>query len=307
MELIFFEPVFKEMIWGGDNLKKVYDYQIPSENTGECWAISAHENGDCTILNGKYSGMKLSELYSSNRELFGNINYDKFPLLIKILDAKDDLSIQVHPNDEYANLNENGSFGKTECWYILDCKEDASIIIGHNAKTKAEMVDMINEGRWNDFIREIPIKKGDFFQIEPGTLHAIKNGTMILETQQSSDITYRVYDYDRLQNGVKRPLHIEKSIDVISVPFVEYENIPFDENDEIKKLCTSKFYDVYKIDIDGSKEIDIKAPFLNVSIIDGEGNIDGVSIKKGMHFIVPNGYGKFELVGNLSLIISLPK
>ena len=104
-----------------------------------------------------------------------------------------------------------------ECWYILDCKENATIIIGHNAKTKEELTEMIHEGRWSDFIREIPIKKGDFLQIDPGTVHAIKGGTLILETQQNSDITYRVYDYDRLSNGKPRELHIDKSIDVITV------------------------------------------------------------------------------------------
>ena len=104
-----------------------------------------------------------------------------------------------------------------ECWYILDCKENATIIIGHNAKTKEELTEMIHEGRWSDFIREIPIKKGDFLQIDPGTVHAIKGGSLILETQQNSDITYRVYDYDRLSNGKPRELHIDKSIDVITV------------------------------------------------------------------------------------------
>lgn len=131
-------------------------------------------------------------------EVFGNVDSDRFPLLIKIIDAKDDLSIQVHPDDDYAKVHENGSLGKTECWYILDCKENATIVIGHNAWTKRGIKPMIHEGKWSEFIREIPIKKGDFLQIDPGTVHAIKGGTLILETQQNSDITYRVYDYGRL-------------------------------------------------------------------------------------------------------------
>lgn len=112
-----------------------------------------------------------------------------------------DLSIQVHPDDAYAGEHENGSLGKTECWYVLDCEPGTEIVIGHNAKDKAEVEKMIRNHEWSDFIRKVPVHKGDFFQINPGCVHAIKGGTLILETQQSSDITYRVYDYDRLQNA----------------------------------------------------------------------------------------------------------
>lgn len=309
-EIIFCKPVFKQMVWGGNDLHSKFGYDIPGDDTGECWGISAHENGDCEIESGKYQGMKLSKLYQTyKKDLFGDINSEKFPLLIKIIDAKDDLSIQVHPNDEYAKANENGSYGKTECWYILDCKEDATIVIGHHAKNKKEMEEMIYEGRWNSFIREIPIKKGDFFQIEPGTLHAIKKGTLILETQQNSDITYRVYDYDRLQNGKKRPLHIEKSIDVITVPFEEKNNRAVDANKKMTMIHLEdcNFYDVYKIDVDEKEQLHIDAPFLLMSVIEGTGTIDGISIKKGQHFILPHGYEDFVVEGNVSIISSAPK
>ena len=136
--------------------------------------------------------------------MFGNEDgkYGKeFPLLIKIIDAKSDLSIQVHPDNAYAKEHENGSLGKTECWYILDSEPGTQIVIGHHAKDKEELMQMVEEKRWKDLIREVPVKKGDFYQIDPGCVHAIKGGTVILETQQSSDITYRVYDYDR--NGTE--------------------------------------------------------------------------------------------------------
>lgn len=123
-EVIFLKPVFKEMIWGGNKLKSEFGYDIPGDKTGECWAIAAHDNGDCVVDGGNYDGMRLSNLWNNHRELFGNIVGDRFPLLIKIIDANDDLSIQVHPDDEYAKINENGSLGKTECWYILDCEEN---------------------------------------------------------------------------------------------------------------------------------------------------------------------------------------
>lgn len=305
--IIFLEPVFKEMIWGGNRLKTDFDYEIPSENTGECWAIGAHPNGDCIVTTEPYAGRRLSELWNEHRELFGNINGDKFPLLIKIIDAKQDLSIQVHPDDEYAKAHENGSLGKTECWYILDCDENASIVIGHNARDKRELEDMIRSERWSEFIREIPVHKGDFFQIEPGCLHAIKGGTLILETQQNSDITYRVYDYDRLQNGKPRELHVEQSIAVINAPFEEKK---FDstvvKTDSLRRerLVECKYYTVEKLDIDGDVVIEQPYNFMNVSVIDGEGIADNIQIKKGGHFIIPYEYGKVEFCGKMGLIVS---
>ncbi len=305
-EIIFLKPVFKEMIWGGNRLTE-FGYDISSNNTGECWAISAHPNGDCVVDGGSFDGMTLSELWSSHGELFGNVENDRFPLLIKIIDANDDLSIQVHPDDEYAKTNENGSLGKTECWYVLDCKKDATIVIGHNAKDKTELEDMINNHRWNEFIREIPIKKGDFFQINPGCLHAIKGGTMILETQQNSDITYRVYDYDRLQDGKPRQLHVKQSIEVIEVPYIP-TNLEKDiiacGNIKREKLVSCEYYTVEKIDISGDAELEQSYKFMNVSIIDGQGLIDGIPIKKGSHFILPFEYGKAQFEGKFSMIIS---
>lgn len=306
MEPIFLKPVFKQMIWGGSRLRE-FGYEIPGDDTGECWAISAHPNGDGTVAGGSYDGMKLSELWVTHRELFGNVEGDRYPLLIKLIDAKADLSIQVHPNDEYAKKNENGSLGKTECWYIVDCDEGAQIVIGHHAKTHEEVKDMIEQKRWKDFIRVIPIHKGDFFQINPGTVHAIKGGTLILETQQNSDITYRVYDYDRLSNGKPRELHVEKSIDVIEAPFVPYEVSAKTEQGvgyERQNLITCPVYSVDKLDIHGKAVFTQDKPFLNVSILDGEGTIDGISIKKGDHFILPAGYGEYELDGNMTIITS---
>lgn len=308
--IIFLAPVFKEMIWGGNRLKSDFGYNIPSDKTGECWAISAHPNGDCRVCGGEFDGMMLSTLWETHKELFGNAEGDRFPLLIKIIDANDDLSIQVHPDDEYAAKNENGSLGKTECWYVLDCKENATIVIGHNAKDKAELADMINNHRWGEFIREVPIHKGDFFQIEPGCLHAIKGGTLILETQQNSDITYRVYDYDRLSNGKPRELHVQQSIDVIKAPFKPTETKQSVEDGDgytLKTLVSCDYYTVKKLDINGTAELEQGHDFMNVSVIDGKGEIDGTPIAKGTHFILPSGYGTAKISGDLSLILSYTK
>ncbi len=306
--ILFLNPVFKQMIWGGDRLGKDWPYEIPGNDTGECWAVSAHPNGDCVIRGGIYEGKTLSELWTERPELFGNTGLDRFPLLIKIIDAKSDLSIQVHPDDAYAAKNENGSLGKTECWYILDCPEDAKLVIGHNAGTKQELSDMIAEKRWGELIREVPVKKGDFIQIDPGTVHAIKGGLMILETQQNSDITYRVYDYDRLSNGKPRELHIGKSIDVITVPAKAAEDSVMRSaglpDNRMNKLIECDYYKVWKIGVTGSVSFMQEYPFLIMSVIGGSGMIDGRQIRKGDHFILPAGYGEFSLQGNLQIIAS---
>ena len=306
-EILFVKPVFKSMVWGGNRLRTEFGYDIPDDHTGECWAISAHQNGDCTIKSGTFQGKSLSWLWENKRELFGNRPEDRFPLLIKIIDAKDDLSIQVHPDDKYAYENENGALGKTECWYILDCKEDGKIVIGHNAKDKDELKQMVDQKRWNELIRVRPIKKGDFFQITPGTVHAIKGGTILLETQQSSDVTYRLYDYDRLDKGKPRQLHIKESIDVIKCP---HEDAPVggeivsNAMCEIRELIRCNYYTVKKIDLHGEQELVQDKDFMNVSVIAGEGEIDGTRISKGDHFILPFDYGRFVIRGDMELIIS---
>lgn len=306
-EILFLKPEFKEMIWGGNRLRTDFNYMINSEHVGECWAVSAHKNGDCEVITGQYAGKRLSELWLSHRELFGNISEDVFPLLIKIIDAKEDLSIQVHPNDEYAAVYEDGALGKTECWYILDCKEDANIVIGHYAKSKEELKSMIANDDWEDLIRVLPIKKGDFFQINPGTVHAIKAGTLILETQQNSDITYRLYDYNRLQNGKPRELHLEKSIDVIECPHKDVtatkKEIRY-EYATVEELIQCNYYTVDKMHINGSQKFVQDDPFLIVSVLEGDGSVDGKAIKKGDHFIIPAGYGDYTFEGDMMLITS---
>ena len=306
--ILFLNPVFKQMIWGGERLGKDWPYEIPGNNTGECWAVSAHPNGDCVVKEGLYEGYTLSKLWEEKPELFGNLDLDRFPLLIKIIDAKDDLSIQVHPNDEYAGVNENGSLGKTECWYVLDCPEDAKLVVGHNAKDSAELSDMIQNGKWDELIREIPVKKGDFIQIDPGTVHAIKGGLMILETQQNSDITYRVYDYDRLTDGKPRELHVDKSIDVITVPAKSVDDSTMYAGDlpknQMNLLISCDYYKVWKLDVTEAISINQDQPFMIMSVIDGDGLINGQMIRKGDHFILPAGYGEVKLQGNMQLIAS---
>ncbi len=307
-ELLFLSPVFKERVWGGSKLRTEFGYDIKSDNVGECWGICAHAQGDSVCLNGTYKGRTLSDLWAHEKALFGNMEGDRFPLLIKLIDAKEDLSIQVHPNDEYAAIHENGELGKSECWYILDCDDDAKLVLGHNANSRDELEKMIDEGRYDELIKIVEISKGDFVQINPGTVHAIKGGVMLLETQQNSDVTYRVYDYDRMYDGVLRELHVDKSKEVITIPS-SCENIIHTKDksrNNINILEANEKYIVTKIEVIDSVKIGCVAHFVTVSCVDGQGYVNGTHIHKGDFFIVPYGYGEIEFSGKLELVIAEP-
>ncbi|WAA12518.1 mannose-6-phosphate isomerase, class I [Fervidibacillus halotolerans] len=313
-EPLFLQPVFQERIWGGTALRDVYGYEIPSDRTGECWAISGHPNGQSIVKNGAFAGKTLGELWGSNRELFGNLEGDVFPLLTKILDANADLSVQVHPDDAYAKEHENGELGKTECWYIIDCKEGAELVFGHTAKTKEEFVHQIEAGNWDQLLRRVPIKKGEFFYVPSGSIHALCEGTLVLETQQSSDTTYRVYDYDRTDaNGNKRELHLDKAIDVTTIPHQDPQlNITTEKREgaEITTFVQAQYFSVYKWDIDGDLHYTQTHPFLLMSALSGDGSleIDGKTyrVKKGDHFIIPATVHQFTMKGELELIVAHP-
>jgi mannose-6-phosphate isomerase len=312
LQPLFLKPVFKERIWGGTELQKEFGYEIPTDHTGECWAISAHPNGPSIIENGPYAGMLLNNLWREHPELFGNPSEEVFPLLTKILDANMDLSVQVHPDDSYAMANENGELGKTECWYIIDCKEDADLIFGHTARTKEELIEQINEAKWNELLRRVKIKPGDFFYVPSGTIHALCEGTLVLETQQSSDTTYRVYDYDRRdEEGELRDLHLEKAIEVTTVPHqdtISTVRVNEEENVRITTFVKSEFFSVYKWEIHGKSIFSINDRYLLLSVIKGDGTLicsgEWYELKKGTHLIIPVGFGEFEIDGDCELIVS---
>ncbi|ASZ63019.1 mannose-6-phosphate isomerase, class I [Bacillus subtilis] len=309
---IFLTPVFKEKIWGGTALRDRFGYSIPSESTGECWAISAHPKGPSTVANGPYKGKTLIELWEEHREVFGGVEGDRFPFLTKLLDVKEGTSIKVHPDDYYAGENEEGELGKTECWYIIDCKENAEIIYGHTARSKTELVTMINSGDWEGLLRRIKIKPGDFYYVPSGTLHALCKGALVLETQQNSDATYRVYDYDRVDdNGKPRELHFAKAVNAATVPHVDGY---IDESTESRKGITIKtfvqgeYFSVYKWDINGEAEMAQDESFLICSVIEGSGLLmyedKTCPLKKGDHFILPAQMPDFTIKGTCTLIVS---
>lgn len=312
-KLFFLDPVFQERIWGGRALEEKFSYKIPEGNIGECWGISAHPNGESVIKNGVYAGKKLSELWGHTPELFGEQTTEAFPLLVKILDANADLSVQVHPNDAYAKINENGELGKTECWYIVDCNEGAEIIFGHNATTKEEMTVLIQNGQWDQFLRRQPVKKGDFFYVPSGTIHALCKGTIVLEVQQSSDTTYRLYDYDRVDDtGNLRELHIDKSIDVSTVPHLSVTPEPkvMMASDALKitELVNNHFFAVSKLEVNGEATYGLVKPtaFTLISICHGHGFIEDTPVNKGDHLLVPVNAEQLKFNGQFEAIVAQP-
>ena len=311
MQPIFLSPVFQERIWGGQKLKTLFSYDLPYAHTGECWAISAHPNGQSVIREGEFSGLTLGELWGSHPELFQSSS-PRFPLLTKILDASDNLSVQVHPNDDYARLHENGELGKTECWYILDAEPGAEIIYGHAAQTKEQLISYMKEGNWDDLLTKVPVQAGDFFYVPSGTIHALGKGIVVLETQQSSDTTYRVYDYNRIdKDGNTRELHLEKAIDVTTVPQVYVPTKPEQLSENgiiITTLVSNQFFTVQKWDITDCTTLPAHAKYTICSVIAGEGVLQigahSYDLTKGDHFILPVNFGEYTLKGEFTIIIS---
>ena len=309
---IFFNPVLQEKIWGGTKLQSLFHFTIPSDKTGEAWIISAHPHGVSTVKSpSPYAGMGLDKLYKQHPELFNGQHLKSFPLLIKLLDAADDLSVQVHPDDAYA-LSHEGEYGKNECWYVVQAEPGAKIVYGHSTMTKEEFTEKINEEAWSELFTEVPVKAGDFFNVPSGTIHAIGGGIVILETQQNSDTTYRVYDYHRKDNsGNLRPLHIQQTIDVTtiphSVPTINQQVVTTDTGIRTT-FVENKFFTVWKYDIDGDYSDALSSTYHLVTVLDGNGmlTVDGTTypIEKADSFILPSGTPTLQVNGSVQLIVS---
>jgi mannose-6-phosphate isomerase len=306
MDILFLEPVFKERIWGGQKLHARFGYDLPYDKTGEFWAISAHPNGSSIIKNGRFKGRTLQDLYEKDRELFNHLPSPRFPLLTKILDANDDLSVQVHPSDDYA-LTYEKDLGKTECWVVLEAEPGAKIIYGHNASSKEELKNMIDNHRWKDLLIEKEVKAGDFIYVPSGTIHALGQGLLILETQQSSDTTYRVYDYDRKDDkGKPRDLHIKQSIEVTNVPYQDITPQPKIlrvKESMITRYVSNTFFTVERWSVKNALSLKSNH-FKLISVIDGSGTLNDEPLKKGDHLITTGEVYDIHLKGTMELIVS---
>ncbi len=317
MQPIFLNPVLQEKIWGGSKLQTQFNLTLPNDSIGEAWCISAHPHGVSTVTSpSQFQGLGLDELYEQHPELFGEDHPTSFPLLIKILDANDDLSVQVHPDDTYASQNEGpNELGKTECWYIISAEPGASIVYGHHAQSRQEFEAMVEAGNWDGLLRRIEVKAGDFFYVPHGTIHAIGAGIVILETQQNSDTTYRVYDYDRRDNdGHLRDLHISQSADVTHFPHQDAEVTISTEKSLTSAenhLLSNEFFSVYKWQVVDHLSVNLPKAYYLVTVIEGAGQLTvaGTSyeLKLADSFILPHGVDNIELSGSMTIIASNPE
>lgn len=294
----------KDYIWGGTKLRDEYGKESSSEIIAESWELSCHHDG-LSIIDGM--DIPLVEYLAKHPETMGEncCKFDDFPILIKLIDARDNLSVQVHPNEKYAQEHEN-EHGKTEMWYVIDCEPNSSIIYGFREKiSKKEFRQAIENNTLLDKLNVVPVHKGDVFMIKSGTLHAIGKGCLIAEVQQSSNVTYRVYDYGR-----PRKLHIDKALEVTKCTPLP---VP-EQNHSRNMLARCKYFRVYKEDIyNNSKWHNSKKSFTHILVLEGEGKIysnydqyfnDNKDLKKGDSFFITTD-SRWYITGKCSIIYTM--
>jgi mannose-6-phosphate isomerase len=308
MHPLKFTPIYKEKIWGGRAMEKI-GKSLPDGKIGESWELSDTGDDVSIVSEGPFAGKNLRALLKDHRaEILGPrlaaLYADRFPLLFKFIDANDRLSIQVHPDDVYARSHENGSFGKTECWYVCDARPGACIIAGLSRKTTPEEFEKaLKSNIIEEYVRKIRVKKGDMFFIPAGRIHAIMPGLLINEIQQNSDITYRVYDWNRLDDsGKPRALHVRQSLETINFDdtgVIKQKPKKVDKNTEV--LVQDKYFTVQKIAIRSSLELSTRNEdsFHVLSIIEGQGRIEhsgeDIGFTQGESLFVPHASGAYRI------------
>ena len=308
-----FEPILKERIWGGEKLKTILNKPITSKITGESWEISTVEGDVSVISNGNWAGKSLNELIDSNPEaLLGTKVYSKFgkqfPLLFKYLDAREDLSIQVHPNDELAQKRHN-SFGKTEMWYVMQADKDAELIVGFKEDSNAkEYLENLKNKTLLSILDNVKVEVGDVFFLETGTVHAIGAGMVIAEIQQTSDITYRLYDFDRVDAaGNQRELHVDLALDAINYKKIDTYKKYNKNRNQSNTVVDCPYFTTNFIPLDKALEVNKSGESFTVYMCvegDFELEYEGVKYKyiKGDTVLIPALLNNFTLNGKASLL-----
>lgn len=312
-----FQPEFKERVWGGRDLER-FGFHLPEGRIGEAWTIGDHPNGTTKVMNGELAGLGLDrvrELYG--KEFFGSKGFSektgRFPLLIKLLDCQDDLSVQVHPNDDYEGLPK-GELGKTEMWYVLDAKPGAKIIYGlKDGVTREDLAQAVEEDRIMDTLFEVPVSPGDTFYIPAGTVHALCAGVLVAEIQQNSDTTYRLYDYNRPGlDGKPRELHVEDSLNVIA-----YEDsgatrmtTELQADNTWLTIAASPYFLVEKGRTGGSWALETNGDSFVIHVVcEGAGALrwsgGELAVKPGDCFLIPANLGAYSFEGSLTMLRSL--
>lgn len=320
MKILKLTPAIKDNIWGGTRLSREFEMVSYADRQAEAWVLSCHSDGESIIENTEFKGRTLSDVLANEGKDYLGTNckkYEFFPLLIKLIDANDDLSIQVHPDDEYA-LRVEGEYGKTEAWYIMDCDENSELIYGFKKDiTKDEFKKAIEENTLSEYVNRVKVKKGDVFFIQAGTLHAICKGILLAEVQQNSNTTYRVYDYGRLQNGKPRELHVEKALDVTCLKKSEADGKAMGETECFEGysqtlLVDCDLFTMKRLDVsESAKVISDDSSFVSLVALDGNGVVmhddTCITLYKGESLFVPAGYGEIEILGSVTVLESRVK
>ena len=305
-------PATVEAVWGGTRLmNEKWNKKGLGANIAESWELACHEKGESVVVNGDFSSRRLSGVLEENPQFLGakGREFSFFPILVKLIDSKSNLSIQVHPDDEYA-LREEGEYGKTEMWYIVDAKKGSGVYCGFKEPiSKEQLGQALAEGKITDYLNFIEVQKGDCLFIPAGTVHAICGGILLCEVQQNSSITYRLYDYDRVDDkGNKRALHIDKALDVTDTAKVVKANensVRVDDN--TVTLASCKYFTASEITCEEEYTFEVgEDSFVSLTVVDGSGAImaDGncISLDLGDTVFLPAGLGKVNIYGNLKAI-----
>ena len=311
---LLFEPVLKDYIWGGRTLEKLGRALPPEGPVAESWEIAGHHDGTTAVSNGRFAGMLLTEVQEQlGLDLIGSNNAwalerDKFPLLIKLLDASRPLSVQVHPEDGYALVHEGNELGKTEMWVVLDAEPGAELILGVAEGTTPEAFGQgITDGKLEPFLHRLPVRKGDHICVPAGTLHAIMGGILIAEIQQNSNTTYRVYDWNRVgADGKPRPLHIDKALDVINFEQVEPSLSPpalISEEDGVRRerLCANRYFVTERVTMDEGASFSGECDGRTLEIwgvLEGEAVLNDVKLTAIQFSLLPAALGAYTVTAN---------
>lgn len=316
------KPTGKDYLWGGNRLNEIYDKDIAMSPLAETWECSTHPDGLSTIQGGEFHGRTLKSVLDEHPEYAGEVLLPngELPILIKLIDAKEDLSVQVHPDDAYAREHEQGSPGKYEMWYVLEAHKDTRLVYGfHHNQDRETIKQNLAQGTIRKSLQYIPIQKDQVFYIEPGQVHAIGAGALIAEIQQNSNVTYRLYDYDRLdKNGHPRPLHIDKALDVIryessAEPKQPMRVLRYQPGCASELLCRCKYFQVERLLVNKEKPEEIsffkplKRSFQVLLCIEGQGilsveNGDDLVFYKGDCIFIPAACPSLKLKGNAQLL-----
>jgi mannose-6-phosphate isomerase len=313
MDAFLLEPYIAPAVWGGHRLIDLWGMHTDKENAAEAWVLSGIRGQESTVRAGRFSGRRLSEVLGAHPEYLGCFAGKKdegsLPVLVKLIDARQDLSVQVHPTAEYC-AKTGGARPKTECWLILDCEENARLAMGFKEDVTAERVSRsLKDGSFMELVNYVRVRPGDFFFIPAGTLHAIGKGILLAEVQQSSDTTYRLYDYDRPGlNGKMRPLHIEEALAVLNFKKNDADIIRSEGKEAL--LCSCDEFTVSRVRVSGTKSLEPKEYFRALLVLKGTGTLsqsgEKLKLSKGACAFIPAGDKGYSLAGDMDVLVIEP-